>query len=314
MELANRICAILLLTVLGIPAWGVAQVEENADTSTEKVEDAFQEHFFEALKAKGIGNYDRAIGHLQECKTISPDAAVVHYELGLNYRLLSQPENALAALQTAVSFEEKNYWFMHALIEVMLEQNQSKEAIEKLEQHRQYGPEFGYLLSSVHLGGGSPEKALIVLEETEQKFGPSAASVALRLKLEAGQAEEVAVAKEQQEAAENEGSANNPVEEGVKELEALLQNGDGKGLDQRSAELLDIFPAQPEFYYYRGEALFLSGKPESSILVLEEGLAYLLDNEELELAFYKLMMKCYEKMGMPEKKKEIEDRIHKKGS
>jgi len=56
-------------------------VEESAEVFLEEYTDEFQEKFFEALKQKGIHNYDRAIDLLLECKELKPDNSAINHEL-----------------------------------------------------------------------------------------------------------------------------------------------------------------------------------------------------------------------------------------
>ena len=49
------------------------------------VDDAFQESFFEALKQKGIENYDRAIEALDVCIALRPEEAILYFEKAKNY-------------------------------------------------------------------------------------------------------------------------------------------------------------------------------------------------------------------------------------
>ena len=67
--------------------------------------DAFQEHFFEALKQKAIENYEKAIIELKACEKLQPNNAVVFFELGKNYKLLKNYELAISNLQKANSLE-----------------------------------------------------------------------------------------------------------------------------------------------------------------------------------------------------------------
>ena len=66
-----------------------AQEEVSAEISLEKNIDEFQEHFFEALKQRGIENYEKAIVSLLKCKRIT-NSATLDFELGKNYFSLKQ--------------------------------------------------------------------------------------------------------------------------------------------------------------------------------------------------------------------------------
>ena len=55
--------------------------EESSEVFLEEYTDEFQEKFFEALKQKGIENYDRAVNLLLECKRLDPNNSVLDHEL-----------------------------------------------------------------------------------------------------------------------------------------------------------------------------------------------------------------------------------------
>ena len=47
--------------------------QESAEVYLEEYTDEFQENFFEALKQKGIQNYDRAVDLFLKCKQLEPN-------------------------------------------------------------------------------------------------------------------------------------------------------------------------------------------------------------------------------------------------
>src|SRR5690606_34714023 len=81
------------------------------------VTDAFQENFFEALKQKGIENYEKAITALLQCEKIEPENPVVHFELGKNYRFLENYDAAIQSLQKANRLKPNQEWVMVELME-----------------------------------------------------------------------------------------------------------------------------------------------------------------------------------------------------
>ena len=58
-----------------------SQVDFNKrpDDDLGNVEDEFQEHFFEALKQKGIENYDRAVEALHKCLNLDSKKPVIYF-------------------------------------------------------------------------------------------------------------------------------------------------------------------------------------------------------------------------------------------
>ncbi|MDO4728482.1 MAG: tetratricopeptide repeat protein [Bacteroidota bacterium] len=88
---------------------------------------------------------------------------------------------------------------------------------------------------------------------------------------------------------------NNPndLESVLLYLEALLKNGKTEQLATDSEKYMDLFPLQPDLYYYRAVALFDKQQLGKAKDNLEEGLDYLTDNIELEKAFYSKLIEVY---------------------
>ena len=79
----------ILFVFLGLllaPQSQFAQVDFNKkpDDDLGDLEDQFQELFFEALKQKGIENYDRSVEALIKCIAIDNSQSVLYFELGKN--------------------------------------------------------------------------------------------------------------------------------------------------------------------------------------------------------------------------------------
>ena len=79
--------SLICVGILIFPQLQYAQVNFNQtpDDDLGNVEDRYQELFFEALKQKGIENYDRAIKALLQCVQLDDSEPAVYFELGKNY-------------------------------------------------------------------------------------------------------------------------------------------------------------------------------------------------------------------------------------
>ena len=124
--------AIFILVVLLLPQINYAQVDFNKtpDDDLGNIEDKYQEYFFEALKQKGIENYDRSIKALLKCIDLDPSESVLYFELGKNYVLLKNFGAAEQALKKAISKEPENEWYLDELYGVYYELNEfDKEGI-----------------------------------------------------------------------------------------------------------------------------------------------------------------------------------------
>ncbi len=91
----------LSLALLSAVAFSQEKQKPVAEMQAEELgqnTDAFQEHFFEALKQKAIENYERAIDELVQCLSIEA-LPVVYLELGKNHNALSNYSEAAAYLE-----------------------------------------------------------------------------------------------------------------------------------------------------------------------------------------------------------------------
>ena len=104
-------------------------LQEVAQDDLGEISDAFQEHFFEALKQKAIENFEKAIVALQKAEKIQPNNAVVFFELGKNYKALNELDNAINNFQKANRLQPNREWIMAALMETYYLNKQFEEAI-----------------------------------------------------------------------------------------------------------------------------------------------------------------------------------------
>ncbi|MBT8264234.1 MAG: hypothetical protein KJN75_02755, partial [Muriicola sp.] len=121
---------LLVIVFFSFSVTSNAQEEESAELSLKEYTDEFQELFFEALKQKGIENYDKAINLLLKCKQLSPNNSVVDHELakayGLNNELILGEQYAI----TALNAEPTSLWYLHTLVELLQKQGSSMETIK----------------------------------------------------------------------------------------------------------------------------------------------------------------------------------------
>lgn len=135
-------------------------------------QDAFQEHFFEALKQQGIENYDRAVNELLECKKLD-DKAVVYFQLGKNYNKLKNFGAAEDALKRAVAKEPSNEWYLDELYDVYNQQGDTKRAIKTVKQLVKYHPDYRQDLADLYIKSKDYKEALKLLDALDKEFGIS---------------------------------------------------------------------------------------------------------------------------------------------
>ena len=81
--------------------------------------------------------------------------------------------------------------------------------------------------------------------------------------------------------------------------------------EQKSAEGLEIFPSQPVLYLANGVALNYLNRPKDAINSLEMGLDYIIEDNKMEIDFYKQLAKAYTANNNLSKAKTFTDKANK---
>lgn len=136
--------------------------------------DEFENNFYEALKQKGIENYDRAIQSLQKCLTTEPQNAVVYSELGKNHLALKHYPDAEKAFLKATQIDPQNRWYWAGLYDVYYatqDWNKAVPVVLKLTEWKK--EQYQEDLVSLYMYTQQFEKALALINELEESVGKS---------------------------------------------------------------------------------------------------------------------------------------------
>ncbi len=180
-----KLTTLILVFFLGIfiiPQSLVAQVDFNKkpDDDLGNVEDKYQEYFFEALKQKGIENYDRSVKALLKCIDLDDSKAVVYFELGKNYVQLKNFGAAEDALKKAISKEPNNEWYLDELYGVYYQIDDYDKALKTVKQLVKLHPDYKEDLASLYIRNKKYRAALKVLDELDNSLGQSSSRDAMR--------------------------------------------------------------------------------------------------------------------------------------
>ncbi|MGG5488258.1 tetratricopeptide repeat protein [Gaetbulibacter sp. PBL-D1] len=171
----NTYIVAILFGLFFIPQTSIAQVDFNKrpDDDLGNVEDAYQELFFEALKQKGIENYQRAVDALLKCIKINDSDAALYFELGKNYNKLKNFGAAEDALRKAISKSPENEWYMDELYDVYIQQNDVDKAVKTVKQLVKYHPDYKEDLAGLYIKAEKYKDAIKLLDELDEEFGIS---------------------------------------------------------------------------------------------------------------------------------------------
>lgn len=172
----HRIYTLLIITGIFLslhPSFAQVDFNKRPDDDLGNVEDEYQELFYEALKQKGIENYQRAVDALLKCINLNSSDPVLYYELGKNYNLLKNFGAAEDALKKAVSKAPDNEWYLNELYDVYIQQNDIDKAIKTVKQLVKYHSDYKQNLAALYIKSKDYKDALELLDELDEKLGYS---------------------------------------------------------------------------------------------------------------------------------------------
>ena len=152
-----------------------------ADNS--KASDAFQEHFFEALKQKAIENYEKAIIELKACEKLQPNNAVVFFELGKNYKLLKNFDLAISNLEKANRLQPDREWVLVELMEAYYFKGDTEQAILTAKDLIPFNSKYYENLANLYFKSQQFDKLLALLDDLDRKSGINEFRKAMRLQV-----------------------------------------------------------------------------------------------------------------------------------
>ncbi|OIQ31026.1 MAG: hypothetical protein BM564_02095 [Bacteroidetes bacterium MedPE-SWsnd-G2] len=164
---------VVVILVLLAPSYVMAQIDYNKrpDDDLGNVEDSFQEYFFEALKQKGIENYQRSIDAFEKCIALDDSDPTLYFEIGKNYNKLKNFGAAETALKKAVEKDPENEWFLDELYHVYIQQDDIEKAVKTAKQLVKHHPDYKQDLVSLYIKAEKYNDAIKLLDELDQEFG-----------------------------------------------------------------------------------------------------------------------------------------------
>jgi tetratricopeptide (TPR) repeat protein len=266
------------------------QTEDSAEVFLEEYSDAFQETFFEALKQKGIENYDKAINLFLECKKIEPSKKVVDFELAKVYSESKMYDAALEYSVNSVNAEPENYWYVDALVNIL--QLKRSDLSEIQNQIPADNVAFKQNLAQAYFQSGNYNAAIAVLNTLKTSAFTENLNAKLKESLKK-QEEKIETLVFRTVTANNLNADSNTINGYINSIVVLIRAKNYLILDSVSKDALENFPAQPYFYYGRGLALNKKSMFREAVKVLEESLDYMLDDIALANKIYKELSDAY---------------------
>jgi len=250
-------------------------VAESAEVFLEAYNDDFQVNFFEALKHKGIENYDRAINYLLECKKLDADNVVIDHELAKAY--LSDKKYNLAEeyAMAAVRAEPENLWYLNTLISTLSKQGND---IDNLPLGAVADNlKFQENLAIIYFNSGNFEAALTVLNNLKKTpFLDDLTSKINDSLKKKDKKDEIQIKNTLDDFS---AESTSTIEVYKSKIENFIASNSIDALSKISNDALESYPSQPYFYYAQGYALNKSGKHKSAVEILEASLDFFVGDD-----------------------------------
>lgn len=292
------------------------------------VSDEFQEHFFEALKQKGIENYEKAIIALEKCLQLDSEKSIVYFELGKNYRELENFDKAIENFKKAHELQPKKESILVYLFQTYGMTEDYEGAIATVKNLIPFDEAYKEDLANLYFLNEDYDQALQLLDQLDEKLGATGYRNSLRRQVYARTNNTGAQINNLQESI----SANPDIEQNYLNLIYIYsEQGEDEEAFKVAQELLETNPGSSlahlalyKFYLNKGDTdaavasmkiVFESEEidAESKFKVLNDFLNFVQQNPEYEeelievagkLSEWEDAPKLYEQLGQYYMKKD----------
>ncbi|MDT0554176.1 tetratricopeptide repeat protein [Urechidicola vernalis] len=290
------------------------QVDEGMEIleDSDDVRIKFENHYYEALKYKAIGNYSRAITELEKCQQLDANDASVAFEFSKNYYLLNKFNESRLYIDSALNLEPTNYWYLEQAKKVYLKQYEYPSAINVQQKIIEQKPSKKEDLVLIYILANEREKAQSLLDELNAAGIRSSKlrnyqNAIKNYKRNQTSSTPATTTKMSTEDLKESFSANKQFEVLKQILILEFAGGNKVELEKYSTEGMALFPAQPLVYLMHGRVLNFNEKFKEAISTLEMGMDFLIEDNMLQADFYESLSNSY--LGLQQTKKAEEFRV-----
>ena len=174
---------IVLLAFLLFSFGSFSHAQENPE-DVALVDNQTEDNFYEALKQRGIENYDKAIVAIQKCLEKEPKNPAFLYELGKNQLDLKNYVDAEISFKSAIEIDSKQRWYWNGLYDIYYQTKDFQKSIPVVQKLVEFDPNMREDLVSLYMNTNQKDKALALLKEMEASSHLTSTMEFYKLKLE----------------------------------------------------------------------------------------------------------------------------------
>lgn len=174
------ILVLLLFTTTSFSQWKSYYPEEKVSkkeqkkAGNEKNKKLFDIHFFNALKAKSLGDYEEALKHFDKCIKTDQKNPISFYESAIINSEKGNYEIAVEQIKTALKLDPQNRWYLLLYANTLFSKQDfynSAMQYKKLLTLEPENQEIYFKLSDAYIYANDFKKAIAVYNEIEKKRG-----------------------------------------------------------------------------------------------------------------------------------------------
>ena len=174
---------IVLLAFLLFSFGSFSHAQENPE-DVALVDNQTEDNFYEALKQRGIENYDKAIVAIQKCLEKEPKNPAFLYELGKNQLDLKNYVDAEISFKSAIEIDSKQRWYWNGLYDIYYQTKDFQKSIPVVQKLVEFDPNMREDLVSLYMNTNQKDKAVALLKEMEASSHLTSTMEFYKLKLE----------------------------------------------------------------------------------------------------------------------------------
>ena len=280
---------------------GLTLLKDSDDTRIK-----FENHFYDALKYKAIGNYSRAIIELEKCKQLFPKEHSLAFEFAKNYYFQNKFDEAALYIEEALHNDSESYWYLEQAKKIYVKQFNYGKAIEIQEDIIKLRPEKKEDLVLIYIRANEIARAQTLIDELT-KQGVSSYRLKsyqrsiVSLRKRSASKEIVAVKNETIQDLKVRFKSEKKFDVLKEILVFEYANKNEEALLKFSEEGLELFPAQPFVYLMQGRSFNFGKKYNDAIDVLINGIDFIVEDKLLEAYFYEQLAISYEGLNQVDK-------------
>jgi len=242
----------------------------------------FQSAFFEALKQKAIGNYDKAIEALEFCKNLDSTNVSVLFELSKNFFWQKKYFEAKQNLNNALKIAPQNIWLLEQAKNIEVAQQNYDEAIEIQKKIVAINPLKKIGLLNLYIADNKKNKAIELINSIEKKEGLSNRLKKIRQQILKQVKPKIAEVKPNMPSGLTALKKIYKKSNDFKILKQILLLETAQKnfslLNHDATEALEIFPSQAILYLYAAKANIGLKKYKIALNYLNMGIDFVIDN------------------------------------